>query len=290
MEMHQVRYFLAAARTLNFTRAASECNVTQPSLTRAIQKLEEEFGGELFRRERSLTHLTELGRLMVPHLERTFDAANAAKMLARGLGKDVQAPIAFGLGGGLSSHLLAALAEVTDALPGFQLSLLRADSAALVQALIKGEVDAAILAEPRERVNRFDRVELCTEDYCIIARRDSALATNGMPTLEQLTAVSWIESDSDVAAEFRELCQGQGIVPEFRHTASSEDDLVTLVGAGMGCALAPVRRELPEGVIAVRHEALAIRRPVVFVTVAGRRRSPATDALLRAVRARSWTH
>lgn len=41
MEMHQVRYFLAAARTLNFTRAAEECNVTQPSLTRAIQKLEE---------------------------------------------------------------------------------------------------------------------------------------------------------------------------------------------------------------------------------------------------------
>ena len=44
MEMHQVRYFLAVARTLNFTRAAEESNVTQPSLTRAIQKLEEEFG------------------------------------------------------------------------------------------------------------------------------------------------------------------------------------------------------------------------------------------------------
>ena len=80
MEMHQVRYFLAAARTLNFTRAAEECNVTQPSLTRAIQKLEEEFGGQLFRRERSLTHLTELGRQMVPHLQRTYDAAQAAKL------------------------------------------------------------------------------------------------------------------------------------------------------------------------------------------------------------------
>ncbi|HKI15206.1 MAG TPA: LysR family transcriptional regulator [Roseiarcus sp.] len=46
--MHQVRYFLAAARTLNFTRAAEECAVSQPSLTRAIQTLEAEFGGELF--------------------------------------------------------------------------------------------------------------------------------------------------------------------------------------------------------------------------------------------------
>ncbi len=60
MEMHQVRYFLAVARTRNFTRAAEECNVSQPSLTRAIQKLEGELGGPLFRREHSLSHLTDL--------------------------------------------------------------------------------------------------------------------------------------------------------------------------------------------------------------------------------------
>ena len=46
MEMHQIRYFLAAARTLNFTRAAEECNVAQPSLTRAIQQLEQELGSK----------------------------------------------------------------------------------------------------------------------------------------------------------------------------------------------------------------------------------------------------
>src|SRR5437762_393263 len=45
MEMHQVRYFLAVAQLLNFTRAAEECNVTQPSLTRAIKQLEAELGG-----------------------------------------------------------------------------------------------------------------------------------------------------------------------------------------------------------------------------------------------------
>jgi DNA-binding transcriptional LysR family regulator len=74
MEMHQVRYFLAVARERNFTRAAEQCHVTQPSLTRAIQKLEEEFGGQMFRRERALTHLTDLGRLMHPLLERSFEA------------------------------------------------------------------------------------------------------------------------------------------------------------------------------------------------------------------------
>ncbi len=58
MEMHQVRYFLAVCETLNFTRAAERCNLAQPSLSRAIKKLEDELGGLLFRRERNRTHLT----------------------------------------------------------------------------------------------------------------------------------------------------------------------------------------------------------------------------------------
>ena len=58
MEMHQIRYFLAVAEELNFTRASEKCNVSQPSLSRAIKLLEEELGGPLFHRERIRTHLT----------------------------------------------------------------------------------------------------------------------------------------------------------------------------------------------------------------------------------------
>ena len=53
MELHEVRYFLALSQTLNFTKAAEICNVSQPALTRAIQKMEDELGGLLFSRERS---------------------------------------------------------------------------------------------------------------------------------------------------------------------------------------------------------------------------------------------
>ena len=68
MEMHQVRYFLAVAEELNFTRAAERCNVTQPSLSRAIKLLEEELGGLLFYRERESTHLTDLGHMQPDHI------------------------------------------------------------------------------------------------------------------------------------------------------------------------------------------------------------------------------
>ena len=75
MEMHQVRYFLATAAELNFTKAAERCNVSQPSLTRAIKQLEGELGGDLFRRERPASQLTELGQRMLPLLKQCYDAA-----------------------------------------------------------------------------------------------------------------------------------------------------------------------------------------------------------------------
>jgi len=82
MEMHQVRYFVAVSRTLNFTRGADECNVTQPSLTRAIKQLEAELGGDLFRRERPTAQLTELGQRMHPLLKQCYEAAVGARSLA----------------------------------------------------------------------------------------------------------------------------------------------------------------------------------------------------------------
>src|SRR6516165_8113721 len=83
MEMQQVRYFVALAGSLNFTRAAEQCNVTQPVLTRAIKALEDELGGELIRREGRLSHLTELGQRMLPLLQQCYEGASSAKALAR---------------------------------------------------------------------------------------------------------------------------------------------------------------------------------------------------------------
>src|SRR5436305_5757677 len=82
MEMHQVRYFLAVAQLLNFTRAADACHVTQPSLTRAIKQLEAELGGDLFRRERPASQLTELGPRMHTLLQQCYDAATGSRHLA----------------------------------------------------------------------------------------------------------------------------------------------------------------------------------------------------------------
>jgi DNA-binding transcriptional LysR family regulator len=80
MEMHQIRYFLALSKELNFTRAARRCGISQPSLTNAISALERQLGGALFRR-RPRVALTALGRAVQPYLSqiaRNVDEARAA--------------------------------------------------------------------------------------------------------------------------------------------------------------------------------------------------------------------
>src|ERR1700742_5014346 len=106
VELHQVRYFLALARTLNFTRAAEQCNVSQPALTKSIQKLEYEMGGPLLHRERHLTQLTDLGKIILPMLERTLDAADTARLQAREYKSKDLAPLRVGLTPSISASLM----------------------------------------------------------------------------------------------------------------------------------------------------------------------------------------
>ena len=79
MEMQHIRYFLALCEERNFTRAAARCGVAQPSLTRAIKRLEQELGGPLFTRSRKTTELTGLGRAVRPQFAEIARAAAAAR-------------------------------------------------------------------------------------------------------------------------------------------------------------------------------------------------------------------
>ena len=97
MEMQHVKYFVTLAEELNFTRAAQRCNVSQPALTRAIRSLEEELGGQLFRRERARTHLSELGRIILPHMQEIFARADEARRAAFRAVKLTEAALKLGL-------------------------------------------------------------------------------------------------------------------------------------------------------------------------------------------------
>lgn len=289
MEMHQVRYFLAVARTLNFTRAAEECNVTQPSLTRAIQKLEDEFGGLLFRRERALTHLTDLGRQMLPLLERTFEAAQAAKTLAREIGKAQVAPLSIGIASAVDSDALhSVIEEVASGLSGFQLSTCEGSSSEMLEQALHGDLDLVLIEAPNEAPDRLEPWPLFKQHYRLVARDDHGLAGRDQVSLADLVDEPWIDGGGDATVRLRRAAAAAGIEVAFRHKVSGAGQVERLILSGLGSAIMP-RPTHVHGrllVLAIVDEGLVA--PVILASISGRQRSPAADAFVRAARARHW--
>ncbi|PXW69817.1 DNA-binding transcriptional LysR family regulator [Blastomonas natatoria] len=289
MEMHQVRYFLAVARTLNFTRAADECNVTQPSLTRAVQKLEDELGGLLFRRERARTHLTDLGRQMLPFLDQTYEAAQAAKALAKGIGKAQVAPLHLGIASSVETDgLHAVLSEVASGLSGFALSMTDGSSEKLLELAFKGDLDLIMIEAPAGEHDRLNTWPLFVQRYRFFARGDHRLADRLDASIVDLAEESWIDCGTESVARLRAAAEAAGIEISFRHKVSGPGQIERLLLAGLGCTLLPKPMSLDDRLCSVALIDDGLIAPVILAGIAGRQRSPAADAFIRAARARSW--
>jgi DNA-binding transcriptional LysR family regulator len=288
MEMHQVRYFLASAEALNFTRAAEDCGISQPALTRGIQKLEEELGGSLFRRERSRTHLTDLGRLMRPFLQRALDSAEAAKAVAQSVSKAEVAPLALGLASNVESDALdAVVAEIGQNLPGFELSIKRGSSEELVELGLGGALDLLIIENLDEAPERLESWSLYKQTYHVLTRQDHPLATATEVALDALREEVWIDDGGQGLRRLAAHAETFGFSLQVRHRAGSRADLVRLIRAGLGSAFTtPPRRTEP--LAAFRVVDFIVAREVMLGAIAGRKRSVAAAAFIRAARARGW--
>jgi DNA-binding transcriptional LysR family regulator len=291
MEMHQIRYFLAVARTLNFTRAAEECHVTQPALTRAIHHLEGELGGDLLRRERTLTHLTELGQRMLPLMQQCYDSALSAKSLAQSISSGHGDSLAIGISRTLDLALLTTpLAELSRICSNLQLKARRGSGLEIVEFLKKGEVELALAAQLGRVWERLDTWPLFTEPFELIVERGHWLATHNLVEPGHLSEEPLlIQSESEMAEEFSLYLSGQGIITARAHQVTTVDDLVALAEAGLGVAIVPASTRRSERLRTVPLKGLDITRTIAVYAVAGRKRSSAAAILLNLLRAADWS-
>src|SRR5258708_14999274 len=212
MEMHQIRYFLAVAETLNFTRAADKCNVTQPAVTRAIQKLEEEFGGLLLRRERNLTHLSDLGRLMKPHLEQIFAESESAKIQAKAFLRLDNAPLNLGVMCTIGPlRFMGFLTRFRQDHPGVELTLLEAVPPRLSELLLDGTLDVAVMAQPEAFDERLDVQPLYRERFVVAFPAGHRFERRNALRFSDMDGESYLQR---INCEFKDqlctLCRQQG--------------------------------------------------------------------------------
>lgn len=290
MEMHQVRYFLAVCEALNFTRAADQCNVAQPSLTRAIKKLEEELGGPLLRRERKRTHLTDLGRLMKPHLETVYAASEAARAEAKGYGKLDTPSLELGVMCTIGpTRLVDFLNCLRRDISSLDVALHENPGHRLVDQLLGGELDVALIGLP-EYPDRMDARALFQERYVVAFPKGHRF--------EDMTAVPMRELDGEdylsrVNCEYPDHFDSLGVPKHWqvnvRYKSEREDWIQAMILSGMGCTVMaeflPVLPGIPTRVL-VEPE---IARTVSLVTVSGRRYSPIVQAFMRLAQRYSWS-
>jgi DNA-binding transcriptional LysR family regulator len=289
VELNQIKYFLTLCRELNFTRAAETCNVSQPALTRAIKNLENELGGELFRRERGNTHLTDLGKPAKPHLEQVYNATQAVRQEAESFKVAAKAPLTLGVMCTISPQVIAGfLRAIREKLPTVDLTIVELGGDKLLAAVIKGEMDVAIVGMP-DLPERLDPIPLYTERYGVAFAKGHRFERMNAVKVSDLDAEDYVQR---TACEFTSHWTSMGMTRDipvkvvFR--SEREDWVQALLVAGFGCAVMPEFFPRLPGIV---HRVLVepeVSRTISLVTVAGRRFIPATKAVVQLARGFRW--
>jgi DNA-binding transcriptional LysR family regulator len=291
MEMHQVRYFLATVSELNFTKAAERCNVTQPSLTRAIKQLEDEFGGDLFRRERPQAQLTELGQRLYPLLKQCYESALGARSLAAAVKSGEVGTLKLALSRTISPELITShLAELSRLFNRLELRLLRGTALEVVELLKTGEAELAIAGDLGDAWDRLDRWPLFSEEFGLIVNARHRLASRANIEVDDLRQERWLRRPYCEHAEATvSLIRSHGLDLEQGYELTSERDLIALLEADLGVTLAPPSISRRATLKHVPIQGVELRRTVYLYAVAGRERTPVASAVLKMLRAADWS-
>jgi DNA-binding transcriptional LysR family regulator len=290
MEMHQIRYFLKAGETLNFTRAAEQCGVSVPSLSRAIKQLEDELGGQLFRRERNLTHLTDLGRLMLAHFSVMSGAAEAAKREAsdyvRLAGSRLKLGIFTSIGAGALTGYLTTL---RDHAPELELHIWDANCEELEGALLGGEIDIALTSSP-DLDERIRMMPLFREAFYISFAPGHRFSRMNAVPLRELEGENYVKR---LHCEFPSNLARLGVPKPYnavnvRYVGEREDWIQALVRAGLGCAVMPENLPLLPGLEMRPLIEPEVFRQISLATVAGRPHNPPVAAAVAAAQHYRW--
>lgn len=290
MQVHQLRYFVAAAEEMGISRAAEKLHVSQPALSRQIGLLEEELGVELFRRNRQRISLTPAGRFFLPRAQRILcDLAAAAQQVGEQFGGE-QRTLRLGFIGAFLDDLVApATREFARTHPRTQVSLFELPPQGQMERLRAGELDAAILAnlEPRDQ-KRFRCVDLLRNRMAAVLPSAHPAAGAKSLRLVSLAREPWL-SLSDAffpgrRAFLDDCCRRAG----FRPASVKDADTLPLMFAGIangeGVGIAPLHAsKLPHaGCAFVPIATPAIATQLLLVT-AKDKKNPPLEGLMTAL-------
>lgn len=290
MEMHQIRYALAVGKTLNFTKAAYECHVSQPALTNAVKKLEAELGAPLFHREGKRVLISDFGRTMIPQLRQVIDQAQLAQSLATNFRLLNKVPIRLGIMSTIGPVRLSRfLAKFQADCEGVEVAVHESSRENLIEELDAGELDLALLNPLDGLADGLRADPLYQERYAVVFPPEHRLGHLNSVALKDLSGEPYVDR---LSCEMREMvmavCQDRKVDLYARFRSEREDWVQSMVLARIGFAFMPEYSvTLPELMIRPLVEP-EVTRTIALASMPGRRHSPAVEAFTRAARIFRW--
>jgi|SRR5579859_664031 len=276
MELRHIRYFLAVAQELNFTRAAALVHIGQPPLSQQIKDLEAEVGAQLFRRLAQGAELTVAGRAFLEQIEGVLPQVERAKVAAQraARGEIGSLHVGFTSSSAFSTVVPSAIRSFRRAYPEVDLSLEEAGTTRLTNGLLKGELDIVFL-RPGATVSQDLQIRLLSEEPMLVALPTChpAAAANEISLIDLRDEPFILFPRATGATLFDTIiaaCRDAGFEPILGQSAPQIDSIVNLVAAELGVSLVPasmnqlqvsgvVYREIA-GVAPIARLALAVRR------------------------------
>ena len=244
MELRHLRYFVAVADALSFTRAAAKLHLAQPSLTRQIHNLEQEIGVRLLSREKNQVALTEEGRSFLIAARRILALATesiiAVQRLSRG--ETGQLNIAY-----LPNFDFEFLPETLEAFrqtfPHVSLNLFDMAPAEQLRALEARKIDLGFVGlRPPTEARRLQWESIAQIRTVVVLPAKHPLARKRQVALNELKSMFFVGMSETTHPGFRdwlcESCRPAGFVPKVLQDAELEPALMTFVAEGLGVSLA----------------------------------------------------
>ena len=245
MELRHLRYFLAVAEELNFTRAAKRLNIAQPPLTQQIKALEAEMGVTLFDRTGYRVELTDAGRSFVPQVARILaDVRNAVLIAKRAaVGEVGHVRVGFTESASFNPLVTATFRSFRTAYPEVELSLEESPSTVLANALREGRIDAAFVRPPL-RTGEGIALHLIDEEEMVVAVPTShplALRTElEITDLAEETFVLYPRTERPGLADtVIAACEKAGFAPKVKQFTPQLSSTINLVAAALGISIVP---------------------------------------------------
>jgi LysR family hydrogen peroxide-inducible transcriptional activator len=241
MELHQLRYFLAVARTKNFSRAAEQCHVAQPSLSQQIMKLEDELGERLFERTKREVSLTPAGDLLRVHAERVLQEVELARDGGREFRGLVRGRVVLGVLPTVAPYFLPQrLRAFSSRFPAVEVVVHEDTTDQLAAAVLAKEVDLALVSLPVERVG-LAAEEFFDEKLLVALPAGHALAKRPRLTFDDLEREAFIlmKEGHCLSGQALQFCRINGFAPQISFRSAQIETVLAFVAKGWGVSVVP---------------------------------------------------